>query len=283
MDQDTIAILKTILEDVPAENEANAKDIFKSGVDEKAQGAITGLARLMSSFKDVLRPEHIAKAAELAGMEDIIKRSDEAPGEDKKAAADGSIVEVPGKITVKRKKAKNKDEDGYEEEEMEKSVSKSEEVPAHIKDQLEQLWKSNAEAVKKAEMAEAKASKLEAEAMTKSLIIKAEKEYSNVPGTASDLGVLLKSLHDQDPETAVKVEALLKSADSALGQSDIFKEYGSSRSGGSTVNSEIDGLAKEMVSKSENSLSYAQAYVKAMDAKPELYSSYLQEHPKQVQ
>lgn len=283
MDSDTIEILKTILEDVPAENEANAEEIFKTGIDEKAQGAITGLARLMSSFKDVLSPDYIAKAAELAGMEDITKALHrDLPGERQPEAADGTIVRNPGKVTAKSGH-KNKDKDKDEDKNKDKPVFKSDDdIPEHMKEQLEKLWKSNEEAIKKAEAAEARSSKLESEALVKSFIAKAEKDLNSVPGKADEIGMLLKSLHDQNPETAAKVESLLKSANSALNESDIFKVYGSSRAGSSTVNTEIEGLAKEMVTKSEKGISYAEAYVKAMDSRPELYNQYLQEHPKQI-
>lgn len=277
MDADTIEVLKTIIEDVPAENEGRADEILKTS-DEKARGAIAGIARLMSSFKDVLTPEALEKAYELAGVE-VQKTAKETnlPGVGQKEAADGTMTKKKGKVTVS---TPEKQEDATE---ASRGVSKSyDHLPEEVRAEMAKLWKSNEEAVAKAEAAETRAKAIESEALLKTYVAKAEKEFAHVPGQqANELGALLKSLHDQNPETASKVEALLKAAEAALGTSEMFRERGSSQSTGGSAQAQLDALAKGLVQKGEEGITYAEAYSQVMKDHPNLYSQYLLENPSQ--
>lgn len=275
MDADTIEVLKTILEDVKAENESNSDEILKS-VDAKAQGAVSGIARLMSAFKDVLTAEHFAKAAELAGMGEVVKNL---PGVDQPCAADGTVVKKKGKVTVAAPAAaENAPDAGYG-----AHMKSFDQLPEDVRAELKKLWKENEETKKKADEAEERSKKLESESMTKSFIRKAEKEYAHVPGqSAEGLGSLLKALHDQNPETAAKVEELLKSAEAVIGKSELFKEYGSSHVGAGGSAAQLEELAKSYIAKGDTKLSYAEAYSKALAENPALYAQYLKENPNQL-
>ena len=74
------------------------------------------------------------------------------------------------------------------------------------------------------------------------------------------------------------LENLLKAADKGLSSGDVFKEYGSSLSGGGSgsAESQIDAKARSLVEKSTD-LTIEKARAKVMNDNPELYTQYLLE------
>lgn len=126
----------------------------------------------------------------------------------------------------------------------------------------------------KTDAAVAKADKLEAETIQKSLESEAEKMFPNMTGTATDKAAILKgirALPKEQQDTQVK---MLKAADAAMAKS--FKEIGQGGQGeASTASEKLTKMAKEYADK--NSVTFEKAYSEVMDTQEgaELYGETL--------
>ena len=154
-------------------------------------------------------------------------------------------------------------------------------VPEEVRAQVEDLWKANEVAVKKAEELEAVLKAERDERLTKEYIAKAEAEYGNIPGhSAEDLGPMLKSLNAHDAEMAEKLEGLLKTMSQVLEKSEVFAEAGVTTPDtgtGKSPEAQLDQLAKQY-SNDNPGVSYAKSYdlVLKSDEGRRLYAEYVQ-------
>ena len=129
---------------------------------------------------------------------------------------------------------------------------------------------------------------VQAESLAKALLDEREdnrfekmaKELVNLPGVDSESNEqsFAKSLREAaestTPETFEKLFKVLKSADAALGQSGMFKEYGVS--GGSTpgtAGATIEAIAKELRA-ADPELTEADSIAKAATENPDLYTTH---------
>ncbi len=261
---DEIEILKAVLEDdTEFENaEQVAEAIEKAQLSAKAQSAVKGALRLLNAFKDELPEDTLDMLATMAGFP---SPSSKTMDEDKQQTTKGE--EMP------------------EEQEVVKSEETVEvQVPAEIKEKMEALWKSQQEAIAKAEKLEAALKTERDERLVKEFVAKSADEYANIPGKAEDLGLLIKSLYDLDAERAVAIEAVLKGANAAIGTT-LLNDIGSGKAPAVSTGSaweQINQMAESMVEKSASPVSKAAMIAKALEQNPKLYNEYLAENAAQI-
>ena len=136
-------------------------------------------------------------------------------------------------------------------------------VPEEFKSQVEQLWKSNQEAVRKAEALEKVLKEETDKRVTREFVQKSKEQYSNIPTECDELAYILKSVHQHDKNLGAKLEGVLKSANEAISKGDLLKEIGTSHAGAvNSVADEVASRAKQMIEKSEDGISFAEAYDK---------------------
>ena len=170
-----------------------------------------------------------------------------------------------------------------EDVEMEKSSEDSinmNDIPDEVRAQVENLWKANEEAVKKAAELEEVLKAERDERLTKEFIAKAAESYGNIPGhTADELGLMVKSLHTHDEEAAKKIEGLLKTVSQVISKSELFVEAGVTvqDQGVKDPLNQLDSLAQKHCSENPG-VSYAKAYdvVMKSDEGRKLYTEYVQ-------
>lgn len=129
---------------------------------------------------------------------------------------------------------------------------------------------------KRAQTAE-EIAKAEKEArITKEYVAKAA-QFTHLGINAEELGPVLKSLAEVNPEGYAKLEATLKAANTAIEKSALFQEVGKSGSG--TTGGAWEKIEKkaEEIRKSDPSLTQEQAVAKVMREEPALYAEYIKE------
>lgn len=153
----------------------------------------------------------------------------------------------------------------------------SEEVAALKKraDDAEAAAKASAESAK-AEAA--KVAKMEADRRHEQFIAKA-KTYDAIPGASPDDFASLLEVAEtgMTAEQTVKFEQVLKGANEAIKQGQLFATIGSGRSGNPTGAEAKMKTAAQELQKADGKLSYPQAFAKVMTQQPELYKQYLAE------
>ena len=254
-------IIKTVLES-ETDNEAALIDFMKAAkISEKGMTAARGALRILNAFKEEIPSDVIRKLEDLAGYK---KPEDQYPEPGKKAAACGEKDKV------------KKGDDGENKPEL------PPEVQAILKQQSDELT-----AVKK-EAADATAA-LKTERDARELqgwVEKARNELSHFPGkSAEDLGRVLKSLHDVNPELAKEQFEQMKTASETIKKSALISEagtFGSAGNGAGSAWDQIQKMADAMIQKSEDvHMTKAKAVSKVMELRPDLYQRYLEEHPQQ--
>ena len=149
-------------------------------------------------------------------------------------------------------------------------------VPEEMQATVQQLCKAQDVAVQKAAELEEILKAERDERLRRDFVEKAEKEYSNLPGTSAEIGILLKSLNDLNGEVAEKVESIFKSVNAQIGSGDILNEVGSAAIDAETTAwGRIEKQAAEMMTSGE--VSKAAAISKVLELNPKLYQDYLKE------
>ncbi len=118
--------------------------------------------------------------------------------------------------------------------------------------------------------------------ITKEFIQKAATDMKFIPGViAEGFGVVLKEASEKlAPETYKVIYDALSGASKVLGANNqLTKEIGTTAdlSVGETPASQLDAIAKSMVMKSGEQLSYAEAYTKACMENPKIYGQHVAE------
>ena len=173
------------------------------------------------------------------------------------------------------------DDDSKEEDKLQmdnKEVTKNTELEAR----LVELEKS----VKEAELLKAENATIKAQLDAAEVIIKAEKSlrldkefevrasvFKSLAVDVNEVAGILKAVSLIDSELCDKIEGILKAANSAVEQSDIFKSYGTNSQGSSSVVAEVEQKAAEL-RKSDSKLSKEQAFTAVMHNDPQLYARY---------
>lgn len=150
-------------------------------------------------------------------------------------------------------------------------------VPEEMQATVEAICKQHDAAIEKAAQLEEILKAERDERLRRDFVEKAEKEFSNIPGTAVEIGLLLKSLHDLDSDVAEKVEGVFKSVDAQLSTGAIFEEVGTQAADVEvTAWNKIEKQAEELITNGVE-VSKAAAISKVLELNPKLYSEYLKE------
>ena len=283
-------VLKTIIDEGDFDKEAVAKAARDAGLSEKAAEALQAVAKMKDAFAD----EKGFKEAVA-----VITKLDGAEGDDEVGKLKKKVKELEDNIANAKNKAKappfgsEDDEDGDEdmsEEDKKKKRAKKKAMAKSLADLPEDVRKSLAPILleQQEQIAKAHGEKAELEKVLKAerderiekeWIQKAEKELSHVPGKSSkELGAMLKSLNDVSPELAESQFSVMKQASALIKKSALFQSMGTTVPGGAlSAEDELDQLAKGIVAKGGEKLTYQEAYEKAMELNPEVYDRYQQE------
>ncbi len=250
-------ILKAILE-TDLEDEAKVDEVLKAAkLSDKGQNAVKGALRLLNAYKDELPKDILKTLAGLAGYG--------YPEPAQKAKGGGG-----GTDDMKHKygyPAPTKKADG--------SWDFSG-IPEEVRPMVEALWKEQETAVRKAEELEKVLKAERDERLRKEYVAKAA-EYKHLAVKPEEFGLVLKAIADKAPEELAKLEAVLKAADEALGQSALFAEVGRGGEGaGGSAWAKIEKAAGEIVQQ-DGKLTREQAVARVLDQHPELYEEYLSE------
>tara|TARA_Y100000310_G_scaffold120296_1_gene119032 strand:- start:2344 stop:3189 length:846 start_codon:yes stop_codon:yes gene_type:complete len=112
--------------------------------------------------------------------------------------------------------------------------------------------------------------------LNREFISKAESEMPDLPGSTEDTAELLKRAYNVDVEFGEALEDVFKASSQAIGESDIFKEYGSDAEADTEAMGKVEGIAKAL-READPDLTDEQAFSKALDTNPDLYAQHRRE------
>jgi hypothetical protein len=150
-------------------------------------------------------------------------------------------------------------------------------LPPEVQAQIDSLFKSQEEAVRKAAELEAVLKEERDKRLTEEALAIA-KGFSNLPINAEEFGPVVKALREKAPQEWAEVCKALTAADKAIGEGKLFDEVGTTTSPkASSVMGQINALADGLVQKSEIKLTREQAIDQVLKSNPDLYNEYLKE------
>jgi chemotaxis protein histidine kinase CheA len=295
--------------DAPSSEDNRFDQVVKSsslGNNPEAAEAVIGALKILNAYSDSVSPaEAVGLVADGLGVEKGMY--EKGSKYEEKAEEEEEEAEVKIEMTEEEEETKKEEEEEtekaeheeeetekeeHEEEETEKAEEDEEEkedvekslksLPENVRNQMTALFKSQKEAIAKADKLE-KALKVERdERLRKDFIAKAQKDFPYVPGKSpEEVGLMLKSLHSVAPKIAEDVENIFKSVSATIEKTGLLTELGSGMSSGgdsASAYGKLDGIARQAVTKS--GVSYAKAFETAMNQNPELYTAYLNEQAK---
>jgi hypothetical protein len=225
--------------DTPFENEEQYLETLKKNeMSDDAIQAIAAAMRLLKPHQETLSGEGMNVVKELLGIEEEEKTSD--------------------------------DNEGTTDTELDIN-----EVPEDVRNQVESLFKSQSEAIQKAEELEKEINVMKAEKLRKQFVAKAESDFGSIPGTtAVDLGELLQELTAVAPDATAKIESILESVNKAMETSEVLEEAGQAvveESG--TAWDKVEARAAEL-RKGNPDLSVYQARAKVLENNTDLFQAY---------
>lgn len=275
-------VVKLLGED--ADDERVKEELEKAKLSPKAMAAVRTALRALNAVKDELPGNIMRMLASLGGYS--------YPGPEKAMHPDEEDEAEKGMGSVKDKDKMKKDEgasadagagnDGApeagdgEEGKEEKPMLKADgtidwdAVPEGLRPVLKAIEERHAQTAKEAEELK-KALAAERDRIRKAeFVAKAEKEFGALPGTAEEVGALLKEADEKlSGENVERLHKLLKAANERFAE--VLKEKGSGASDegeAQTAADKLEAIAKELARK-EN-ITFEQAFVKAMDLHPDL-------------
>jgi len=283
-------------------NETEIDEVLKSeDISDDQRKTVKAALRLLSSVSDDVREEALKKALDLTDTETT---GDPTP--DRKAKGeDGNQgnPKIKGEAMDEIKKDETKEapapEDKPSEQPSEKPEEKPEDkpeekaeasgtaetpevgepvtkdgklnesaIPEQVRPFVTELWK-------KQQVTEAELRK-ERDERKKAEFVEVAKGFNNLGVEAEKFGPVLKAIAESAPKAYEEMLKVLKSADAGLAK--LFDEAGSDAAAGGSTDSwaKIEGMAKELVQKSEGKLSQADAIsqVLSTDNGRKLYDQY---------
>jgi len=258
-------ILKAVL-DTEVDEESNFSEWFeKAGVSDKGQGALKSALRILNAYKDELPKDALDKLAAAAGYP--------APKAKQKEDEEEEEDRYPKPKEKGKKVSKSADGDDAKLPDNFQAILKAQ------KDEIEAVRKES-ERVKDELKKERDARELEG------WIAKAKSELLYFPGKSiEEMGAMLKSLSDSNPELAKAQFESMKTASDALKSSKAFGESCGSAFGKSASGSALDRIEKMAAGLVEKSADPKFTKEKAtslvLERNPELYTQYRDEHPAQ--
>ena len=270
--------------DAPSSEDNKFDEVVKSsalGENAEAAEALKGAMKILNAYSDSISPtDALGVLAEGFGIQKGMyeEKGDEEEAEKADEFEEGKESEGT-KLSDEGELDKAEQEEDEEKEDVEKSLNA---LPKNVRNHITTLFKSQKEAIAKADKLE-KALKVERdERLRKEFVEKAKTDFPYVPGKSSEeVGLMLKSLSALDPKIAEDIEGIFKSVSATIEKTGLLKELGSGMSSGgegASAYAKLDGMARDAVAKSGGS--YAKAFEAVMHSNPELYTAYLNEQAK---
>jgi len=249
MDMDLQEVLQTVLATEAEGEKALAQTLKSAGLEDDAVQVAVAQYRLQHGFKDKVSKEAFAAVTKAAGYE----------------------AEPPKTEPVK------------------KSEPSRSSTPAGMPPEMEAVWKSQQEAITKAnERSDQLAGELAAvrkDAQRKEYVAKCEREFAHVPGmNAEQMADMLMQAHAVSKEFGESLEKQWSETAEVVKKSALLGTTGArgpTGSGGSAWD-KMQGMAKELVQKSAGEVSQSKALDIVMQQNPDLYQEYLGDNPAQL-
>jgi len=220
------------------------------GVSDGAQEALMGALKLFNAHREEVDTEVLKSMLTKAGILD--ENDDDADDDDDDATP---LMKEDGSLNL-------------------------DDVPEHLRADIEKLWKSTAENEKRADELQEEITKAQEEATKVAFIQKAE--TFTLPAKADELGPVLRAISEKCPDEYSFVEDLLTKASTLIAESDLLEEKGGKGADTTSITdayAKAEKLAEEMVAKSEDgTLTKEKAIDLVFKANPELSQAYVKEN-----
>ena len=247
-------ILEKILEtklDVKDEKKID-EFLAKQEIDEETKRAVKAALRVLESIKEKVPADVMSKLTAMLGMS-----ADNPSDEENKSTEEDEKKEEAIKGEIKKSDIDTKGMSDVQKKNLD-ALFKSSDAD---KERLEKVEKS---------LGEERVIRRKKEFLEKAL------ELKHVPGNPEDLSSIMMEIEDKSPKLFEKVHSLLKTADKAIKEGNIFSVNGGDGDAPSDAMDEIKKIAKEL-RKSDSNLSEAQAITKAVEQNSELYAKHKKE------
>ncbi len=247
-------ILEKILEtklDVKDEKKID-EFLAKQEIDEETKRAVKAALRVLESIKEKVPADVMSKLTAMLGMS-----ADNPSDEENKSTEEDEKKEEAIKGEIKKSDIDTKGMSDVQKKNLD-ALFKSRDAD---KERLEKVEKS---------LGEERVIRRKKEFLEKAL------ELKHVPGNPEDLSSIMMEIEDKSPKLFEKVHSLLKTADKAIKEGNIFSVNGGDGDAPSDAMDEIKKIAKEL-RKSDSNLSEAQAITKAVEQNSELYAKHKKE------
>ncbi|MBU2701172.1 ATP-dependent Clp endopeptidase proteolytic subunit ClpP [Sporomusaceae bacterium BoRhaA] len=143
-----------------------------------------------------------------------------------------------------------------------------------FKQRFEALEKSNIELKQQNDKLQEQIKSASDEAKTKEFIQKAA-SFDKIGIKAEEIGPVLKSLSETDPEGYAKIESVLAAANEQIAAGKLFAELGADGEGDNDITKQIEAKAQEI--QARDKCTKEQAFAKALRENPKLYAEYEKE------
>ena len=260
-EQKEMNIIEAILAAPFEKSDALIERLKKAELSEQAVEGIKSAVQILSAFQEELPADLLKDLMTLGGF-----AKEEEEEEKPEATEEGAPKE-------EEEAEKQEDEDEEEDEDaMQKRLAS---LPKSTRSMVEQLWKSNQVAVKKAEELEAKIKKAADEKRLSECVALAKSEFGALPVKSDELGSFIKSLDGTD--TSDFVLGLLRSSNEMISNTGLTSEIGKSTSGTNDKDSiaKAERMADALVEK--EGITKGKALASVWKNNPNLYAEYQQE------
>ena len=260
-EQKEMNIIEAILAAPFEKSDALIERLKKAELSEQAIEGIKSAVQILSAFQEEIPADLLKDLMTLGGF---AKEEEEEEEEKPEATEEGAPEE-------EAEKQEDEDED-EDEDAMQKRLAS---LPKSTRSMVEQLWKSNQVAVKKAEELEAKIKKADDEKRLSECVALAKSEFGALPVKSEELGSFIKSLDGTD--TSDFVLGLLRSSNEMIASTGLTSEIGKSTSGTNDKDSiaKAERMADALVEK--EGITKGKALASVWKNNPNLYAEYQQE------
>ena len=247
-------VIEAILAAPFEKSEAILERLRKAELSEQAVEGIKSAVQILSAFQEEV-PENLIK--ELMSLGGLSKQEEEEEETEPTEESPEGVEEPPAK------------EEEEEEDALEKKLDG---LPKDMKAMVEQLFKSNKDAVKKAEELEIQIKKAADEKRLFECVEIAKSDFSSLPANAEQLAVFIKSLDGSDNSEFVL--GLLRSSNEMISKGSLTSEIGKSTS--STNENSAIAKAERMAEaiQKENGITKVKALADVWKNNPNLYADY---------
>lgn len=233
-----------------AENEEGVLSVLKTASIEGAEAeGVLAAYRLLNGNREVVTPELFASLTDAMGF--AVEKADE--GDDDDAKSPDPVLKADGSVDLER-------------------------VPEEMRPVFEAIQKSQETLRQENETLRERVTKHEDEKRRQEFVEKADDmPYLPAPEGTSSLADVLHGIATKAPEEFAALEGVLVASNEMIEKGGLFAVHGRSTIGKTGAAAELDAKAREMVAKSDSSLSLAKARTLVMEEDSDLQARYLEE------